>query len=190
MRWRTSSGCCWTSKPQMRAAPELGFMRPVSTLMVVVLPAAFGPSSAKNSPLFTVRERSLTATSSPKRLTTWISSIIFERQEITEGVVHQDQLIGKFDLKNFADWADEHHGLDAIKKPGLESIDAHPIAANPQLIVAGLPVEGGEDVRLGAAERSGGEAERREDGRQGRPAKFLRQLFGIAEIGESEGFVG
>src|SRR5438045_2577149 len=152
MRWRTSSGCCWTSKPQMRAAPELGFMRPVTIWMVVVLPAAFGPSSAKNSPLCTVRERSLTATSSRKRLTTGISSIIFEGQEITEGVVHQDQLIGKFNLENFADRADEHHGLNAIKKPDLKSIDAHPIAADPKLVVARLPVEGREEVRLGAAE--------------------------------------
>ena len=38
------------SNPQTRAQPAVGFIRPASILSVVVLPAAFGPSMAKNSP--------------------------------------------------------------------------------------------------------------------------------------------
>ena len=71
-----SSGCACTSKPATRAVPEVGLSSPVRILIVVVLPAAFGPSTTKNSPRFTVRLRSFTATTSPKRFTMWISSIM------------------------------------------------------------------------------------------------------------------
>src|SRR2546427_2673441 len=79
-RWRTSSGSICTSKPATSAFPELGLMRPVRTLMVVVLPAALGPSTAKNSPGRTVRLRPSTATRSPNFFTMWTSSIMALRQ--------------------------------------------------------------------------------------------------------------
>src|SRR5713101_2617 len=47
--------------------PALGASRPVSILIVVDLPAPFGPRKPKNCPLSTVRSIWLTATSSPKR---------------------------------------------------------------------------------------------------------------------------
>jgi hypothetical protein len=65
-----SSGCVCTSNPPTRALPEVGFIRPARIFKVVVLPAAFGPSTAKNSPGATVSVMSLTATRSPNFFTT------------------------------------------------------------------------------------------------------------------------
>src|SRR5713101_10014533 len=66
--WRfTSMGCSSRSSPSRRMRPALGASRPVSILIVVDLPAPFGPRKPKNCPLSTVRSIWLTATSSPKR---------------------------------------------------------------------------------------------------------------------------
>ena len=50
MRRRTSRGCVATSNPSTRASPEVGRSSVVSILIVVVLPAPFGPSRPKSSP--------------------------------------------------------------------------------------------------------------------------------------------
>src|SRR5713101_2173263 len=66
--WRfTSMGCSSRSSPSRRMRPALGASRPVRILIVVDLPAPFGPRKPKNCPLSTVRSIWLTATSSPKR---------------------------------------------------------------------------------------------------------------------------
>ena len=55
--------------------PLVGLSRVVSILMVVVLPAPFGPRKAKISPFCTSNETSFTALNSPNFLTrfsTWI----------------------------------------------------------------------------------------------------------------------
>src|SRR5262245_41067119 len=44
MRFLTSSGCSRTSKPATVAVPEVGGRKQVSTRMVVVLRAPFGPN--------------------------------------------------------------------------------------------------------------------------------------------------
>src|SRR6188474_1465985 len=97
MRRFTSSGWAWTSKLATRAVPEVGLIRPVRIFMVVVLPAALGPSTAKNSPELTVRLKSFTATTSPKRFTIWMSSIIFDSVAQTrQMVVDEHDFTGKF----------------------------------------------------------------------------------------------
>src|ERR1051325_11324322 len=103
MRRFTSRGWACTSKPATRAIPDVGFIKPVRILMVVVLPAAFGPSTTKNSPLFTVRLRSFTATRSPKRFTIWISSIISRGvAQARQLIVDQHDVSGQFGPQNLA----------------------------------------------------------------------------------------
>src|SRR5260370_40226368 len=50
MRRFTATGLRPTSIPSIRAEPPVGKTRVVSTPIVVVLPAPFGPSKPKNSP--------------------------------------------------------------------------------------------------------------------------------------------
>src|SRR4051812_24472633 len=103
--------------------------------MVVVLPAAFGPRTAKNSPRGMDRLRSLTATRSPNFLTTWLNSIMrgpqrkipdatskgaktgffgagrlgFSRStlENSQLVIDQHNFIGQFHAQNLAFEADD-----------------------------------------------------------------------------------
>src|SRR5436305_6511188 len=65
MRDFTSIASVATSKPATRTMPVDGLMRPVITFTVVDLPAPFGPSNAKISPVSIRSERSLTASVSP-----------------------------------------------------------------------------------------------------------------------------
>src|SRR5262249_37152478 len=55
------------SKPATVARPVVGGRRPHSILMVVVLPAPFGPRNPKICPPSTCNDRSATASSVPKR---------------------------------------------------------------------------------------------------------------------------
>src|SRR5688572_4389613 len=55
-----------TSQPATRASPEVGASSPVSILMVVVLPAPFGPRKPNTSPRRTAKLTWSTATKSPK----------------------------------------------------------------------------------------------------------------------------
>ena len=77
IRWKSVSYVEWenlqflTAKlsltqswPAILAVPDVGFVRLVSILMVVVLPAPFGPSKPKNSPLGTSKLMALTAVTS------------------------------------------------------------------------------------------------------------------------------
>ena len=50
MRLRTSRASLTTSWPSTRALPEVGISSVISILIVVVLPAPFGPSRPKSSP--------------------------------------------------------------------------------------------------------------------------------------------
>src|SRR5947208_5110834 len=68
-RLRTSVGCAVGSSPSSSSEPLVGRSRLVSILMVVVLPAPFGPRNAKISPARTSNETSLTALTSPNDLT-------------------------------------------------------------------------------------------------------------------------
>src|SRR4051794_24995050 len=56
------------ARPKMRAEPALGRTRPVRILIVVVLPAPFGPRKPKTSPGWTVSDRSCRATLRPYSL--------------------------------------------------------------------------------------------------------------------------
>jgi hypothetical protein len=58
----TSDGCLTGSKPFTDIVPELGWRSVVSILIVVVLPAPFGPKNAKVEPLGTSKLTSFTAT--------------------------------------------------------------------------------------------------------------------------------
>src|SRR5262245_61726578 len=60
---RSRSVC--TSKPATVASPEVGGSRPVSILIVVVLPAPFGPRKPNTSPGWTSSVTWSTATKSP-----------------------------------------------------------------------------------------------------------------------------
>src|SRR5262249_60145155 len=62
------SGSRQTSTPPMKAAPAEGRSRPTNILMVVDLPAPFGPRNPKNSPRRTARLRPLTAIFWPNAL--------------------------------------------------------------------------------------------------------------------------
>ncbi len=56
--------------------PLVGFSSVVSTLMVVVLPAPFGPRNAKISPFFTSNDTSFTAAKSPNFFTRFSTRIM------------------------------------------------------------------------------------------------------------------
>ena len=45
-----STASVWMSCPAIQARPVVGFKRPVSILIVVVLPAPFGPRKQNSSP--------------------------------------------------------------------------------------------------------------------------------------------
>src|ERR1051325_809081 len=68
-RLRTSVGCVVGSRPSSSSEPLVGRSRVVSILMVVVLPAPFGPRNAKISPARTSNDASLTAVTAPNDLT-------------------------------------------------------------------------------------------------------------------------
>src|ERR1700755_3185621 len=80
-RRRTSSRCAVGSSPSNSIWPLVGRRSVVSILIVVVLPAPFGPRKAKTSPRRTSNDTSSTAVSSPKRFTRFWTLII--REEIT-----------------------------------------------------------------------------------------------------------
>ena len=66
--WRfRSSAEALNGLPRISMVPALGSSRPVSILMVVDLPAPFGPRKPKNCPGATLKVTSSTAVSSPKR---------------------------------------------------------------------------------------------------------------------------
>jgi hypothetical protein len=76
-----------TSNPETRACPEVGFSKVVSIIMVVLLPAPFGPKNPKISPSFTLKEMSSTAFRSPKD---------FDRDFVS---IEYNTLIGNFNYK-------------------------------------------------------------------------------------------
>ena len=57
--------------------PLVGCKSVVSILIVVDLPAPFGPKNAKISPFLTSKEMSFTAVKSPNRLTKFLTSMMF-----------------------------------------------------------------------------------------------------------------
>src|ERR1700740_1815098 len=61
MRFLTSSGCSSTSNPATVTVPEVGGRKQVSTRMVVVLPAPFGPRKPTIWPFCTSKEMWSTA---------------------------------------------------------------------------------------------------------------------------------
>src|SRR5260370_28241106 len=74
---RRTSAFWWTiSNPATRALPDVGGKSVVSILMVVLLPAPFGPSRPKTSPCSTSKLTLLTAVYSPKRRTRLRTSMI------------------------------------------------------------------------------------------------------------------
>src|SRR5450432_4398412 len=111
MRRRASSGCVCMSKPQTRAQPEVGFIKPARIFSVVVLPAAFGPSIAKNSPRGIVSETSLTATRSPNFLVRWTSSITNLVLRFAPFVEFRGDAIRQFDAQDFAEGTDVNDDL-------------------------------------------------------------------------------
>src|SRR5688572_30434923 len=122
--------------------PAVGLIRPATIFMVVVFPAALGPSTAKNSPRCTVRLTSSTATRSPNRLAMWMSSIMTgDYSKVRQRVIGQDNLIGKFHPKDLAYRADEEHRFETIEQAGFETINANVVAPNLETIVVGFPRE-------------------------------------------------
>src|SRR6476646_7176637 len=69
MRRFASSGDSATSKPPTATLPSVGGMKPVIILMVVDLPAPFGPRKPSTSPRSTVNEIPSTARFAPKAFT-------------------------------------------------------------------------------------------------------------------------
>src|SRR5271170_6555452 len=135
------------SKPQTRAQPEVGFISPARIFSVVVLPAAFGPSMAKNSPRGMVSEMSLTAVRPPNFLTRLTSSIMRRSSGFVPDVEGGDETGGQFHAQDFA----ERAGVDynrIIEHVGFHTINGHRLAANPQTVAAGFP-----DHRLGERHR-------------------------------------
>ena len=65
---RALSECSPTFIPFKVIVPAVGLKSVVSILIVVVLPAPFGPKKAKISPFGTLKETSLTAVKLPKVL--------------------------------------------------------------------------------------------------------------------------
>src|SRR5580700_9424773 len=67
------------SRPSRKIFPDVGCRRVVNILMVVVLPAPFGPRNAKISPLPTSKEMLSTALNSPKVLLRFSTRIMIIR---------------------------------------------------------------------------------------------------------------
>src|ERR1700760_379105 len=74
MRARTSR--VPTGFPRSRARPPVGFTRPRSILIDVLLPAPLGPRNPKASPRATWRVRSRTAARAPKAFLSWEASMV------------------------------------------------------------------------------------------------------------------
>ena len=75
----TDNGSCWMSCPRIVAVPPVGRSRQQSILMVVVLPAPFGPSREKSSPSSMDRSMPSTATKSSNdrdNPTVWMAGLI------------------------------------------------------------------------------------------------------------------
>src|SRR5471030_1630024 len=106
MRRRASSGCVCMSKPQTRVQPEVGFINPARIFRVVVLPAAFGPSMAKNCPRGIVSVTLLTAVRSPNFFTRLMISITNLVLRFAPFVDRGGDAAGQFDAQNFAERAD------------------------------------------------------------------------------------
>jgi hypothetical protein len=64
-----------TSKPAIKAFPDVGFSKVVKIIIVVLFPAPLGPKNPKISPFCTEKETSFTATRSPKDLVRDVVSI-------------------------------------------------------------------------------------------------------------------
>src|ERR1017187_3337288 len=139
MRRRASSGCNCMSKPQTRVQPEVGRIRPASSLSVVVLPAAFGPSMAKNSPRGIVSETSLTAVMSPNFLTRLTSSIMRWPSRFGPFVQGGSEVVRQLDAQDFTERADiNDHGI--TKHVGFQPVDGDRLAADLQAVAVRLPV--------------------------------------------------
>src|SRR5215204_6470851 len=188
MRRRASSGFSWTSNPATRAQPEVGLISPVRTLIVVVLPAALGPSTAKNSPRWTVRLRSLTATRSPNFFTTWTSSIM-QSIEPSNGFIPEHDLVGQFDAQDFAHGTDKKNNLITLEEPRAEAVATDFGVADGQPVLVGFPIETEGEVRRriggGHAEAKGGKGH----GEHG-TAEFAQQFVGIAQLRKFEDALG
>src|SRR5688572_3756488 len=156
MRFRASSGCSCTSNPATEAMPEVGRIKPVRILIVVVFPAAFGPRIAKNSPRGTCKLTPFTATRSPKFFTRFDSSIMaqFILRRV-EHVIDQLDLAGQFDTQNFPDSAHQHTNSVPVQQARFEPVNANAIASNAQPFVTRLPFQ---------AERNGRTVRARERG--------------------------
>ncbi len=61
--------------PRMKTSPWLGCSKPAIMRSAVVLPQPEGPRIDRNSPCRTVRLLPATATTSPKRLVTFLNSM-------------------------------------------------------------------------------------------------------------------
>src|SRR5947209_6573659 len=79
---RTSSRSRTTSCPATRAWPAVGFASVQSMLIVVVLPAPFGPRKPNTSPGATSKSTPRTALTSPKSLTSSRTMIAFCRDPL------------------------------------------------------------------------------------------------------------
>src|SRR5438270_8965993 len=76
---------CWTERsltrwPRMRTSPLVGISSPAIIRSTVVLPPPLGPSSAINSPSWTVKLTLRTATTSPNFLVTLRNSMLMRYQ--------------------------------------------------------------------------------------------------------------
>ena len=62
---RTLFASLITSNSEIKACPDVGFSKVVSIIIVVLFPAPLGPKNPKISPVFTEKEISFTAVTSP-----------------------------------------------------------------------------------------------------------------------------
>ena len=65
---RASSSSVRSTPPLKKISPASGLVLPVTTSIIVVLPAPFGPMMARSSPAFTYRLR-LSSALKPSKLT-------------------------------------------------------------------------------------------------------------------------
>src|SRR5271155_3320909 len=124
----------------MQTRPEVGFIRPVRILSVVVLPAAFGPSMAKNSPRGMVSEMSLTAVRSPNFFTRLTSSITNLVLGFVPFVEHGGNAVGEFDAQNFAERADVNDNWIS-EYVRFQAINIHRFAVNRQPFTVRFPMK-------------------------------------------------
>src|ERR1039458_3986220 len=108
---RTALGLATTSKPAIATCPDVGRASVHSTLIVVDLPAPFGPRNANTSPSCTSKLMASTAVKSPNRRVRSRTSTMLVGDGPTEGTASVSR-VTVFDM--VPSWPPERRGASVL----------------------------------------------------------------------------